>query len=65
MKFSDEQKQILYDYINRVEIDPFVNKNIEQIIKEESDYVFNGERSIDEFIEIINSRIGLYLSETQ
>ncbi len=65
MKFSDEQKQMLYDYINRVEIDPFVNKNIEQIIKEESDYVFNGERGIDEFIEIINSRIGLYLSETQ
>ncbi len=35
------------------------------IIKEESDYVFNGERTIDEFVNIIKSRIGLYMSETQ
>ena len=65
LKISEEQKQQLYDYINRIKIDPFVNKNIEQIIKEESDYVFNGERTIDEFVNIIKSRIGLYMSETQ
>ncbi len=65
LSISDEPKASIYDFINRLEIDPFVNKNIEQIIKEESDYVFNGERNIDEFVNIIKSRIGLYMSETQ
>jgi len=34
LRISDEQKAGIYDFINRLEIAPLVNKNIEQIIKE-------------------------------
>lgn len=65
LKLSDEQKQQLEYFLNNLEIDPFVNNNMEQIIKEESDYVFEGERSTEQCSDILQNRIGLYLSETQ
>ncbi|MBR5684099.1 MAG: extracellular solute-binding protein [Ruminococcus sp.] len=65
LKLSAEQKKQLEDFLNELEIDPFVNRNMEQIIKEESDYVFEGERSVEQCVDILQNRIGLYLSETQ
>ena len=62
---SAEQKQQFVDFITSVEIDPFVNTLMENIIKEESDYVFEGERSVDECVDILQNRIELYLSETE
>ena len=65
LKLSAEQKKQLEDFLNDLEIDPFVNRNMEQIIKEESDYVFESERSTQQCVDILQNRIGLYLSETQ
>ena len=62
---SDEQLRQLADFLSSVKIDPFVNPAMEQIIKEESDYVFEGERSIQQCVDILQNRIGIYLSETQ
>ena len=62
---SAEQKQQFADFITSVEIDPFVNTLMETIIKEESDYVFEGERSVDECVDILQNRFELYLSETE
>ncbi|MDO4863941.1 MAG: hypothetical protein Q4A05_07215, partial [Ruminococcus sp.] len=65
MTLSDEQKQQLTDLLDSIKIDPFVNSAMEQMIKEESDYVFEGERSAEQCADILQSRIGLYLSETE
>lgn len=65
MKLSEEQNNQLKNFIENVKIEPFVNTYIEQIIKEESDYVFDGNRSIDECVNILQNRFELYLSEKQ
>ena len=62
---SDAQIQQLSDFLSRLKIDPFVDPSMEHIIKEESDYVFEGERSVQQCVEILQNRIGLYLSETE
>jgi len=62
---TEEQKQQFYDLLSSIVIDPFINVSIEYMIKEESDYVFDGGRNIDECIDILQNRIGLYLSETE
>ncbi len=65
MRLSDAQIKQLSDFITSLEIDPFVSPNMEWMIKEESDYVFEGERSAEQCADILQNRIGLYLSETQ
>jgi hypothetical protein len=65
MKLSEEQNNQLKNFIENVKIEPFVNTYIEHIIKEESDYVFDGNRSIDECVNILQNRFELYLSEKQ
>ena len=62
---TEEQKQQFSYLLSSIVIDPFINVSIEYIIKEESDYVFDGGRTIDECIDILQNRIGLYLSETE
>lgn len=64
MKLTEEQKQQFVDFLDNLVIDPFVNTAMEQIIKQESDYVFEGERSIDECVNNLQNRFELYLSET-
>ena len=65
MTLSDAQRKQLSDLVTSFEIDPFVSPNMEWMIKEESDYVFEGERSAEQCADILQNRIGLYLSETQ
>ena len=65
MTVSDAQIKQLSDLVTSFEIDPFVSPNMEWMIKEESDYVFEGERSAEQCADILQNRIGLYLSETQ
>ncbi|SEK28712.1 ABC-type glycerol-3-phosphate transport system, substrate-binding protein [Ruminococcus sp. YRD2003] len=65
MRLNSEQIRQLGDFLENLEIDPFVDPAMEQIIKEESDYVFEGERTIDQCVNILQNRIELYLSESQ
>ena len=65
LRLTEKQKQQLSDLIYNIEIDPFVNRMMEYIIKEESDYFFEGERTKSECIDILQNRIGIYLSENQ
>ena len=41
----------------------YEDEEVVDIIKEECDYVVNGERTPDQCIDILNDRIGTYLAE--
>ena len=41
----------------------YEDEEIVNIIKEECDYVVNGERTPDQCIDILNDRVGTYLAE--
>ncbi|MBE6861868.1 MAG: hypothetical protein E7497_03080 [Ruminococcus sp.] len=60
---SDETVQKTVDYIMSVEFDPYYDTQVENIIREEYTSVLSGEKTIDECIEILESRISIYLSE--
>ncbi len=67
---SDEQLEImdkavnqLAEYIGTVTLEPYSDSEIENIIKEECGAVFAGEKTPEECADILNNRIGIYLSE--
>ena len=60
---SPEQIQQAIDYATSVKIDLGITPEINNIIKEEYSAVMNGEKSADECVDMLNSRIGIYLSE--
>lgn len=62
-RMSPEQIQQAIDYATSVKIDLGITPEINNIIKEEYTAVLNGEKSADECVDMLNSRIGLYLSE--
>ena len=51
------------NYIKSIKFYPYYDKQIDSIIKEEYESVLDGEKSVDECVNILNSRIGIYLSE--
>lgn len=63
--FSMSQEQIdqFLSYLDNVTFEPYYNTMLDDIIKEEYTTVLNGEKSVDECVDMLNSRIGLYLSE--
>lgn len=68
---SDEQFEItdkavnqLAEYIGTVTLEPYSDSQIESIIKEECGEVFAGEKTPEEGADILNNRIGIYLSES-
>ena len=62
-RINPEQIQQAIDYATSVKIDQGITPEINNIIKEEYSAVMNGEKSADECVDMLNSRIGLYLSE--
>lgn len=60
---TDTQKEQLDDYIHNMKIFFYEDEEVVDIIKEECDYVVNGERTPDQCIDILNDRIGTYLAE--
>ncbi len=62
---TDAQKKQLDDYIHNMNIFLYEDKEVINIIKEECDYVINGERTPDQCIDILNDRIGTYLAENE
>ena len=63
--FSMSQEQIdqFLSYLDNVTFEPYYDTMLDDIIKEEYTAVLNGEKSADECVDMLNSRIGLYLSE--
>lgn len=39
------------------------SSSVDRIISKEAEYYFTGEKSLEEVVEIINNRVGLYLEE--
>ena len=60
---TKEQAEYIRDYIFRTEFSPYFNFEINNIISEECLAVINGEKTGRECADILNSRIGIYLSE--
>ena len=60
---TDAQKKQLDDYIHNMKIFFYEDEEVVDIIKEECDYVINGERTPDQCIDILNDRVGTYLAE--
>ncbi len=63
--FSISQEQIdqFLGYLDNVTFEPYYDTMLDDIIKEEYTAVLNGEKSADECVDMLNSRIGIYLSE--
>ncbi len=61
------QKRVdqLYNYIQSVKVEPFVYDDVKSIIKEEFAYIYNGERTPDQCIDILNDRVEKYLAENE
>ena len=62
---SRAQAEEIRDYIFRTEIDPYFNFDINNMINEECAAVLNGEKSGSECAELLDSRVGIYLSERE
>ncbi|HRR75658.1 MAG TPA: extracellular solute-binding protein [Ruminococcus sp.] len=62
-RISPEQIQQAIDYATSVKIELGITPEINNIIKEEYSAVMNGEKSADECVDMLNNRIGTYLSE--
>ena len=60
---TKEQAEQIRDYIFRTKIFPYYSFEINDIISEECAAVINGEKTGRECADILNSRIGIYLSE--
>lgn len=63
LEITDEAVNQLAEYIGTVTLEPYSDSEIEDIIKEECDAVFAGEKTPEECADILNNRIGIYLSE--
>ena len=58
-----EYKDMLYDYLFRVEFRPYEPEQFMNMVFEETDPVIAGERSADDCAAILQDRISTYLSE--
>lgn len=63
LEISDNTVNQLVEYISTVTLEPYADLQIESIINEECGAVYAGERTPEECADILNNRIGIYLSE--
>ncbi len=63
MYITEEVVQKLYDYILSVKFEPYYDWEIDSMISEECAAAIAGEKSAEEVAEILDSRLGIYLSE--
>ncbi len=60
---TEEAVQKLYNYILNVDIDPYFNFEVQNIINEDSAAVISGDMTGEECADIIQSRVSIYLNE--
>lgn len=60
---TDADVQAVYDAISNATIAVRENEEVLNIINQEAEAYYNGEKSLDEIAEIINSRVQIYVSE--
>lgn len=63
VKITQEYKDMLYDYLFRVEFHPYQPDEFMNMIFEEADYVVEGERTPEQCASILQDRITTFLSE--
>ena len=62
---TDDEIAAFKDFINNIENTSDVDKKILSIVKEETDEYFNGISTVDQTINNIQSRVQIYIYETQ
>ncbi|MBQ8296714.1 MAG: carbohydrate ABC transporter substrate-binding protein [Ruminococcus sp.] len=62
-QIDEKTKQDIADYIRSVEIDPYFDPQLENIIREEFEAVVEGEKTPEEAADMLENRISLYLNE--
>lgn len=60
---SEKARNQLTDYIKSIKFEPYFDNKIKYMAQEEYNAVIDGEKTAEECLEILNSRITLYLSE--
>lgn len=60
---TDEEAQLLQQLIDSGKVSPEYNTNIINIINEESEAYFEGQKTVNEVADIIQSRINIYVHE--
>ncbi|MBQ7359656.1 MAG: extracellular solute-binding protein [Lachnospiraceae bacterium] len=62
---SQEEIQDLYDFITSVTKVNFYDEDITNIIQEEVEGFYSGQKSVDEVVDIIQNRVQLYVDENR
>jgi len=62
---SQEEIQALYDFIVSVNKVQFYDENIINIITEECESFYSGQKGVDEVVDIIQNRVQLYVDENR
>lgn len=62
---TQEYKDMLWDYIMSIPADPYNRESVENIVNEECQIFINGDQSAEQTADILNSRIGIYMSENE
>lgn len=65
VQISEEALQKVVDYIRNVEFEPYTSDTVDNIVFEEYHKCFAGETTPEKCAEMLNSRVSLYLSETE
>lgn len=62
---TDEEADMLYSYISSVNKPYYYDENLSNIITEEAAAFFEGQKSVEEVTEIIQSRAQIYVNESR
>lgn len=62
---TDEEADMLYNYISSVSKQYYYDESLSNIITEEAAAYFEGQKSVNEVIEIIQSRAQIYINESR
>lgn len=65
MHVQEEQVARFWECLNSAEPAPYRTEHILEIIKEEAELYFTGDKSIEEISGIIENRVKLYLAELE
>jgi len=64
-QISSEDAETLRSIIRKIEYNATVDYNLYNILLEETDYLFNDDRNIDDVADIIQNRARIYISERE
>lgn len=64
-EITEEDAELLKNIISKVEFNETVDYNLYNIIFEEAEYLFNEDRKAEDVADIIQNRVGIYISESK